>query len=100
MRKRDQYYLCVKPKKNSNIPTSISNRFTNSKKKIKKKFKNLFSAPLINAAVDRYNRIDDRIHHQELISEVANRISMLEREKEYLTRQLNSSLLSRPTLWV
>ena len=69
-------------------------------KKIKKKIKNFFSAPLINAAVDRYNRIDDRIHHQELISEVANRISMLEREKEYLTRQLNSSLLSRPTLWV
>ena len=65
-----------------------------------KQFKNFFSAPLINAAVDRYNRIDDRIHHQELISEVANRISMLEREKEYLTRQLNSSLLSRPTLWV
>jgi len=60
----------------------------------------LTRAPLINAAVDRYNRIDDRIHHQELISEVANRISMLEREKEYLTRQLNSSLLSRPTLWV
>ena len=100
MRKRDRYHLCVKPKK---IPLCLLYQIVYIlilKKEIKKKFKNLFSAPLINAAVDRYNRIDDRIHHQELISEVANRISMLEREKEYLTRQLNSSLLSRPTLWV
>ena len=92
MKKVDKQASLCETKKNT-----LSDRYPNSKKKFLNIF---FSAPLINAAIDRYNRIDDRIHHQELISEVANRISMLEREKEYLTRQLNASMSSRPTLWV
>ena len=57
------------------------------------------SAPLINDAVERYERREDHLAHKEMLWEVAHRITMLEKERETLSRQIND-MKARPNLWV